>query len=1091
MFLLPVLSAGGADALLGSFSWSLGELPVATSVVDPHGRLVRVNAAFCELLGRTEGELLGWQVSALLVPPVPSGAGAWQQVRDGVQRQDVERWRCAEGDPVELVVVRLGVAGQDGACWVLQQAVAVDTGVPVGTSVQQAVGLGRLWTGLARGTDAHELGELTVGALVDRLGGTATVFVPDLEDAGAFEAVALRAGGGAGQASLARSYALHPLRADEGLIALGLAQTGPLLLPTGFEDATRVQSPYREWLTTHPMGAALIAPLRVDGRAVGVLGLARPRGEQAYDEADGALVAKLAERLAPALERAQHRRLEHWTARRSAALAAVAHACERALGTPDSVLPAAARAVSDELGLPCLIWIGDEAAGRLGRLVLHAHGRHRSRTLEQSPTPDALAERVLRDGRVNLAEPAELRELARDYLVLQEEQFLTPDSVVYGVRMEARGSVIGGLCVHDATGPLSVEQRRLVDALAERVALALDNAVLLDVALERGRQQQALAEIGAATLADGLDGLFDLVVRTVAAVLDLPACGVLALAPDGAFVLLAGSASGAPVGTRIVPAAGHGLAVAARTGRPVVVPDYRLTDVVDEPGAAELWGALSGVVLPVHVDGRVWGVLTMHSPRARRFSAAEVTFFGAVTNVVAGALQRASIARAQAHEATHDALTGLPNRVLLREHLVRALRAADDRRPVVALLLLDLDDFKDVNDSLGHAAGDDVLAELAVRLSAAVGPGPLVARLGGDEFAVCLAGCDNELEAIGVAARVISVMAAPFFLPGLDVTLTMSVGVAVSPAHGTDPDRLLRCADMAMYRAKSARSGWALYDPGLDRERAGRLALLAELRTVLQDGALLVHYQPLVDLRTGAVREVEALVRWRHPLRGLLTADAFVSLAEQSGLIDDLTLQVARQAAAQAEVWRAQGTPCRISVNVSPVVLRRAHVWHELREVFTGADGALLMEVTESALVDATAQAAVAGFAEAGIDCAVDDFGSGYAALSSLKTLAVTRLKLDREFTTGVDRDHRAALVIGGAVALAHSLGLDVVAEGVENEASAQALRDLGVDIAQGYLYSHPVAAAEVRFTGSVSQVGATPPAGRSLGGGRADRADR
>ncbi|HEU0103616.1 MAG TPA: EAL domain-containing protein [Mycobacteriales bacterium] len=1057
--MLPVLALGGAEAMLTSFTWSLGQLPVATSVLDPAGRVVRVNAAFCELLGCTEGELLGQQMAAL----AGAGPSTWRLPAPGVERQDTECWRVHGAAGVDLLVARLGVADARGACWVLQQAVVRVPGTPTELTVRQAADLGELWTRLSCPASPEQLGKLTVDALGDALGGTVTLYMPDVEDSGLFEAVALRSFDEASRLALSRVYALFPQRFDGALVGPG-STPGPRRVLSPF-DTFLDMSPYREWMAAYPPGAGLFVPVQDDDRVVGVLGLVRQRPEPAYDESEVALVAKVAQRLAPALDRARHLRLERYTAGRTAGLAAVGNACGAVLNHPKAVAPAAARAVSEVMGLACLIWHVDEVAGRLGRFVLHAPGGKLMETTWQVADPGELVDRVIREGRLHLGDPDELEVLAKPYTDVFPGPVLTPTSAVYGVRLEARGNVLGVLCMHDKSGPLTLERRRLVDALAERAALALDNAVLLDVARERGRQQQALAEIGAATLSTDTEQVLQLAVRTVAEVLELPLCSIEQRTADDTFVLHHCTDSRVPLGSSRSVGPQQGLAIATRTGRPVFVPDYRLPDVVDERCDPRRRGMLSGAVLPLRVDDRVWGALTLQSSQLRRFSGTELDFFEALTTVLAGALQREAIERRQVYEATHDALTGLPNRALLRQDLVRALGAEGDGQRVVALLLLDLDDFKDVNDSLGHAAGDDVLTELARRLRAAVGPGPTVSRLGGDEFAVCLTGCRDEAEAVGVAESVLLAMTPPFSLPGIDVLLTTSIGVAVAPAHGTDADRLLRYADMAMYRAKSVRSGWAMYDPALDRARSERLALLTELRAVVSGGGLLVHYQPLVDLRTGRVSEVEALVRWQHPRRGLLAAGAFVPLAEQSGLIEDLTLQVATQAAAQARAWRLAGTPCDIAVNVSPVVLRRPVFWRELRQVFVQAEGGLTMEVTESALVGPRAHAAVLGFAEAGVHVAIDDFGSGYAALSGLMSLPVSRLKLDAEFTAGVERHDRAALVIGGTVALAHGLGLDVVAEGVETEPVAQALRELDVDIAQGFLYGSAVPPEQLRLT--------------------------
>ncbi|MGZ6793996.1 MAG: putative bifunctional diguanylate cyclase/phosphodiesterase, partial [Mycobacteriales bacterium] len=414
------------------------------------------------------------------------------------------------------------------------------------------------------------------------------------------------------------------------------------------------------------------------------------------------------------------------------------------------------------------------------------------------------------------------------------------------------------------------------------------------------------------------------------------------------------------------------------------------------------------------------------------------------------------------HEATHDSLTGLPNRQLLRERMNTALRDARRSGTAVGLLLCDLDGFTHANDSLGHAAGDAVLQELAQRLTTTVGPGCTVARLGGDEFALCVVGPQTELEVLGIADRVISAMRAPFALPGLEVPLSTSIGVAISPTHGRDAATLLRHADMAMYRAKSRRLGWALYDAGLDAARAERLSLTTDLRSAVAAEGLALHYQPVVDLATGELRSVEALCRWLHPTRGAVPPTEFVALAEQTGLVVPLTAWVVERAARDARAWHDAGHEVRCAVNLSMAAVLDPRSTSRLLAALLAASDVLTVEITESWLTDARGQEVLRALAGGGVELALDDFGTGWSSLASLRSFPVRRLKLDRQFVLDLELDRRGHGVLRAVADLATALDMDVVAEGVETEAAAEGLRTAGVTLGQGYLWSPALPVCEL-----------------------------
>lgn len=416
-----------------------------------------------------------------------------------------------------------------------------------------------------------------------------------------------------------------------------------------------------------------------------------------------------------------------------------------------------------------------------------------------------------------------------------------------------------------------------------------------------------------------------------------------------------------------------------------------------------------------------------------------------------------------AHQAGHDPLTDLPNRASLRDHLARAL--AGQAVGGVALLHLDLDNFKVVNDSLGHAAGDQLLIAVGRRLLSALRPHDTVARLGADEFLLLLADAPEQEQAIRVAERLVTAVAAPLIVAGQDVHVTASVGVVHGEPAG-DPEEWLRLADIALHEAKAAgKARHALADRTMTDRAERRLTLEQELRRALDRGDLAVHYQPKVALATGRIVGWEALARWQHPERGMIAPGAFISLAEETGLILPLGAWVLGEACRQAAAWqRASATPLAISVNLSMRQFRQA----DLAGVVAGALAAaglapagLELEITESlAMEDPEATVAtLSRLRGLGVGLALDDFGSGYSSLRSLQQLPLDVLKVDRSLVAGVGDGAHAAGVLRAIVALGHTLGLQVVAEGVETAAQVRPLRAVHCDLGQGYHFGRPVPA--------------------------------
>jgi diguanylate cyclase (GGDEF)-like protein len=417
--------------------------------------------------------------------------------------------------------------------------------------------------------------------------------------------------------------------------------------------------------------------------------------------------------------------------------------------------------------------------------------------------------------------------------------------------------------------------------------------------------------------------------------------------------------------------------------------------------------------------------------------------------------------------ALHDALTGLPNRVLFADRTRRAIAGAERTDAPVVVMLIDLDRFKDINDTLGHHYGDEVLRQMSGRLTELLDPRDTVARLGGDEFGVLLRSGRTPAEGMAVAAAIRRALAEPFDAEGVSLELGGSIGVAFHPEDGDDVETLMRRADVAMYRAKEGATGVERYSVQQDDSSLARLALAADLRRALEKSEFVPYFQPKIDLRTGEVVGAEALLRWNHPTEANVSPDVFIPLAEQTGLIVPVTLQVISAAIRECSLWRARGLgDLSVAVNLSARVLvdpqLPAHV-EELCRCWDLPTRALVLEITESMVVDDPTRALpiVERLAELGVRMSIDDFGTGYSSLEYLKVLPVREMKIDRSFVAGMGTDLRDAAIVRHSIDLGRSLGLRVVAEGVESAEDHALLAEMGCDHGQGFHYSRAVPAAE------------------------------
>jgi diguanylate cyclase (GGDEF)-like protein len=419
------------------------------------------------------------------------------------------------------------------------------------------------------------------------------------------------------------------------------------------------------------------------------------------------------------------------------------------------------------------------------------------------------------------------------------------------------------------------------------------------------------------------------------------------------------------------------------------------------------------------------------------------------------------------HQALHDDLTGVANRRQLQRRLEHEIASASAVERTFALLMLDLDRFKEVNDALGHGHGDRLLRDVAARLGTTVRQGDLLARLGGDEFALLLADVSGPAGAIEVAGRVKDVLHDEFVLGGVPLLVEASVGIALFPEHGRDAETLLRSADIAMYAAKRSGTHFELYMPERDRRGPDRVTRLGELRRALAEEELVLFYQPKVDLRRGEVSGAEALIRWQHPELGLIPPMEFLPLAEQTGLIGPLTTYVISAALRQSREWALEGLHVPVAVNVSERSLLDPRFPAEVESLLErwGVPGEQLqLELTERGLIAdvVTAMDVIERLCALGVGISIDDFGTGYSSLGRLVELPIQELKIDRTFVMDMDGDGPGAAIVRSTIDLGHHLGLEVVAEGVETEEQLRELRTLGCDGAQGFHLLRPLPADEV-----------------------------
>ncbi len=642
------------------------------------------------------------------------------------------------------------------------------------------------------------------------------------------------------------------------------------------------------------------------------------------------------------------------------------------------------------------------------------------------------------------------------------------------------GTLMGMLCVADrAPRALAPEAADALLALGRQAAFELGlQARLADLERaeaplrERAFQQAAAADLGQRALR-GLDlhQLMDEATQVVAERLDLSFCQLWELMPDGErFVLRA--AVGWPdeaIGSltiRVDARSQPGFNL--MTGGSVFIDDVAQEKRFRPPDFVTEQGATSGFSVSIPGPAQAFGVIGGHVREHRTFTEDDASFLQSVANVLGAAIERRRGEEDVHHRATHDPLTGLANRSLLLDQLDTALRARGEVGPRPAVLFLDVDRFKLINDSLGHDVGDEILVALAGRLDEALRPGDTLARFGGDEFVVLLEHVPSARSARAVAKRIAAALARPLQIAGDEHVVTVSIGVAVAARRHSEPQTLLQEADSAMYRAKrSARGGHELFDDSMLAAATSELRIERALRSALERSELELFYQPLVSLADGQIVGLEALLRWVNPDLGPVEPSEFIPVAEDSGLIVPVGEWVLNEACRQMAEWTAAlGTrlPIPVTANVSGRQLAERDfpdiVGSALRKSGL-APGQLGLELTESVLLEGgkAPLTTLNALKDLGVQLILDDFGTGYSSLAYLRRFPLDTIKIDRSFVAGLGSAGHDSAIVDAVVAMTHALGLVVVAEGIEDERQLRHLRDRGAEVGQGFLFARPMAA--------------------------------
>jgi diguanylate cyclase (GGDEF)-like protein len=631
--------------------------------------------------------------------------------------------------------------------------------------------------------------------------------------------------------------------------------------------------------------------------------------------------------------------------------------------------------------------------------------------------------------------------------------------------------IFAGTCVALLGGWEARNQSRRRDQLASAAAALAQSESASRV---QAAQQREVARFGQLALAGTeIEDLNRETGRILTRVLGVEVGGVMKLMPGGDELLLV-AAEGLPqeqVGKVTVATGFHSQSgYALATGMATVVSDWEQETRFEKSGLQTNAGLRSAAIILINGKDQPYGVIGAGSRQVHEFSQEDVNFMQAIANVLANAIERRRAEERTQHEALHDPLTELPNRNLFLDRLAHALSVAARRDTSIAVLFLDLDQFKLVNDSLGHAAGDELLAAVAPRIEEALRPGDTVARFGGDEFAVLAEDVGNERGATRVAERIAEILSRPFLVRDREHFVSASIGISIGEGSEA-PESLIRDADSALYRAKErGRGGYEIFDEVMRSRVIEHMQTENDLRRAIQRQELELHYQPVVRLKDGSVVAMEALLRWNHPDRGLIGPAAFIPVAEESRLIVPIGRWVIEQACRQASIWQQlhpDAAPVGVSVNLSARQLADpdllSHIEGSIRA--NGIEpSSVWLELTETTLLDDTVhvERTLGSLRGLGVHLALDDFGVGFSSLGYLKRLPLSMIKLDRSFVENLAEGSHDAAIVRAVNEMARTIEIAVVAEGVETAEQVALASELGCGYAQGFHFSMPIPADEV-----------------------------
>jgi diguanylate cyclase (GGDEF)-like protein/PAS domain S-box-containing protein len=614
----------------------------------------------------------------------------------------------------------------------------------------------------------------------------------------------------------------------------------------------------------------------------------------------------------------------------------------------------------------------------------------------------------------------------------------------------------------DAFGKVKGSYALVIDVTDSKIA---ENAIRT-----HALQQEAIAVYGQFALESrDIEALVSNAAAMVTSGLDIDHSGVFRFIQgqqDLTLVAGVGWNAGAVGSATINASAGTSMCAALTSSSPVIVADLRVASHAIFPLLAQSGQRLAGLEVAIPTSDGPFGILGAYRSDGRGFTREDCSFLKAIATALGTAIGRQRVEERLSHVAQFDSITGLPNRRLFHDRLLQAMARARRRKSAIALIFLDLDGFKEINDTLGHKAGDRLLRVVGARLKHSLREGDTVARLGGDEFTVILEDLHDRDEASAVAQKVLGALAKPLMLEKQEFAVTASAGLTIYPEDSRNVETLLKNADTAMYYAKDrGKNNLQSYTPLMTTLKRERVTLENQLRRAVECGELFLQYQPQVDLQHGGIVGVEALARWLHPDLGVVSPGRFIPLAEKSGLIVPIGRWALATACAQGVAWQKSAPAVRIGVNVSARQFRGDLFQTVVAALAaTGLDAQWLeLELTESLLMEdpETARATLLKLKGLGVKIAIDDFGSGYSSLSYLRHFPIDRLKIDQSFIRDLTTSPDDAAIARAIIALGHNMNIRVVAEGVETAEQLAFLRDNGCDVMQGFFYSEPVSASD------------------------------